>query len=238
MRSRQSDSNSRSSKTVEGSPATETDPLIASASIADEVKSTRRNTTASYGKGSIRERRSSKSPSALQQLHFQTNVNRPPSSDLDRGGQPMNRSRGMETPHSDLHHDEHGQGPRPDAGNTYNSTESSYEIFNEGNPNQSQTPGASYAARRIDPGPPALDHGEIRRDEGMYRPQMAEGQTPNRPEGHGEQPLFEMPEEIYAVRKAALKVMKPLTATWVSLSTSICGLKVMVCSYFVTAAVH
>lgn len=30
-------------------------------------------------------------------------------------------------------------------------------------------------------------------------------------------PLIEIPEEIYAVRKAALQVLKPLTRTWVSL---------------------
>ena len=28
-------------------------------------------------------------------------------------------------------------------------------------------------------------------------------------------PLLEIPEEIYAVRKAALRVLKPLTKTWV-----------------------
>jgi hypothetical protein len=34
--------------------------------------------------------------------------------------------------------------------------------------------------------------------------------------GSGSQPpLLEIPEEIYAVRKAALKVLKPLTKTWV-----------------------
>lgn len=29
-------------------------------------------------------------------------------------------------------------------------------------------------------------------------------------------PILEIPEEIYAVRKAALQVLKPLTKTWVS----------------------
>lgn len=35
-------------------------------------------------------------------------------------------------------------------------------------------------------------------------------------------PLLEIPEEIYAVRKAALKVLKPLTKTWVSSTFLLC----------------
>lgn len=34
----------------------------------------------------------------------------------------------------------------------------------------------------------------------------------------GQPPLLEIPEEIYAVRKAALKVLKPLTKTWIVIS--------------------
>lgn len=34
-------------------------------------------------------------------------------------------------------------------------------------------------------------------------------------------PLLEIPEEIYAVRKAALQVLKPLTKTWVSCRSSV-----------------
>jgi hypothetical protein len=43
----------------------------------------------------------------------------------------------------------------------------------------------------------------------LYRQQQHDEETP---------PLLEIPEEIYAVRKAALKVLKPLNNTWVSLS--------------------
>lgn len=35
-------------------------------------------------------------------------------------------------------------------------------------------------------------------------------------ESGSQPPLLEIPEEIYAVRKAALQVLKPLTKTWVS----------------------
>ena len=55
-----------------------------------------------------------------------------------------------------------------------------------------------------------------------YRPPSPdEGRTDARSTGSSgsdeEQPQTEIPEEIYAVRKAALKVMKPLTKTWVSI---------------------
>jgi hypothetical protein len=36
-------------------------------------------------------------------------------------------------------------------------------------------------------------------------------------------PLVEIPEEIYAVRKAALQVLKPLTRTWVRISVFSCA---------------
>lgn len=39
-------------------------------------------------------------------------------------------------------------------------------------------------------------------------PDNTAGETP---------PLLEIPEEIYAVRKAALQVLKPLNKTWVSM---------------------
>ena len=57
-----------------------------------------------------------------------------------------------------------------------------------------------------------------------YRPPSPdEGRTDARSVGSGSQdqpPLLEIPEEIYAVRKAALKVLKPLTKTWVSVRDS------------------
>lgn len=52
-----------------------------------------------------------------------------------------------------------------------------------------------------------------------YRPSSPAG---SRSEGSASQPpLLEIPEEIYAVRKAALKVLKPLTKTWVSQSEQV-----------------
>ena len=36
--------------------------------------------------------------------------------------------------------------------------------------------------------------------------------------GTTQPPLLEIPEEIYAIRKAALRVLKPLTRTWVSVT--------------------
>ena len=52
-------------------------------------------------------------------------------------------------------------------------------------------------------------------------------------------PLLEIPEEIYAIRKAALQVLKPLTASWVSrfiysTSTYTCIHKTLVLTSFLT----
>jgi hypothetical protein len=41
-------------------------------------------------------------------------------------------------------------------------------------------------------------------------------QNPQNEEGIDHPPLLEIPEQIYAVRKGALSVLKPLTNTWVS----------------------
>jgi hypothetical protein len=52
------------------------------------------------------------------------------------------------------------------------------------------------------------------RKAGMYRPNPAQETQQQR--GGEHPPLLEIPEEIYAVRKAALQVLKPLTSSWVS----------------------
>jgi hypothetical protein len=52
------------------------------------------------------------------------------------------------------------------------------------------------------------------RKAGMYRPNPIT-ETPQQ-RGGGHPPLLEIPEEVYAVRKAALQVLKPLTSSWVS----------------------
>ena len=52
------------------------------------------------------------------------------------------------------------------------------------------------------------------RKAGMYRPNLIT-ETPQQ-RGGVHPPLLEIPEEVYAVRKAALQVLKPLTSSWVS----------------------
>lgn len=59
---------------------------------------------------------------------------------------------------------------------------------------------------------PTPDHQERRA--GMYRPNPVQETQQQR--GGDHPPLLEIPEEIYAVRKAALQVLKPLTSSWVS----------------------
>ena len=54
----------------------------------------------------------------------------------------------------------------------------------------------------------------LRRTNAVYRPST--GDNSNNLDDNGEPPLLEIPEEIYAVRKAALQVMKPLIGSWVS----------------------
>jgi len=52
-----------------------------------------------------------------------------------------------------------------------------------------------------------------------YRPPSPDGgRSLGDTSGSQPQPLLEIPEEIYAVRKAALKVLKPLTKTWIVIS--------------------
>lgn len=51
------------------------------------------------------------------------------------------------------------------------------------------------------------------RKAGIYRPNPIT-ETPQQ-RGGGHPPLLEIPEEVYAVRKAALQVLKPLTSSWV-----------------------
>jgi len=59
----------------------------------------------------------------------------------------------------------------------------------------------------------------LRRTNAGYRPPTANNSTFPRSlgedSGGGEPPLLEIPEEIYAVRKSALQVMKPLIGSWV-----------------------
>lgn len=51
---------------------------------------------------------------------------------------------------------------------------------------------------------------ELKRKDGIYKP------TPEKSPLKATTRLLEIPEEIYAIRKAALEVLKPLTASWVS----------------------
>lgn len=51
---------------------------------------------------------------------------------------------------------------------------------------------------------------ELKRKDGIYKP------TPGKAPLKTTTRLLEIPEEVYAIRKAALEVLKPLTASWVS----------------------
>jgi hypothetical protein len=64
-----------------------------------------------------------------------------------------------------------------------------------------------------------VDAGGYQSIEPEHGPQQDPRQEPQlyrQPQDEETPPMLEIPEEIYAVRKAALKVMKPLNNTWVS----------------------
>jgi len=66
--------------------------------------------------------------------------------------------------------------------------------------------------------PPAGDDRQLfhlRRTNAAYRPPTGDGSNAQQRDGNGEPPLLEIPEDIYAVRKSALQVMKPLIGSWV-----------------------
>jgi len=59
------------------------------------------------------------------------------------------------------------------------------------------------------------------REEGLYRTSHQYAQDEEEPPsrgGGGHPPLLEIPEEVYAVRKAALQVLKPLISSWLVVS--------------------
>jgi hypothetical protein len=94
-------------------------------------------------------------------------------------------------PYSTQQYSQHQQAP----------TATDYESLEEAT-TQSEETGTTRSSSR---------HYMEQRLQGMPSP------TDSRSGGSNSQPpILEIPEEIYAVRKAALQVMKPLTKTWVS----------------------
>ena len=113
---------------------------------------------------------------------------------------------------------------------TYNSTDvysedASYELHNDSmsSGSEQQPQQALHAAmpREIRSAPPSKGDNRhvfhLRRTNAVYRPPTGDNSHAQQPlDDDGEPPLLEIPEEIYAVRKSALQVMKPLIGSWVS----------------------
>jgi hypothetical protein len=183
-------------------------------------------------------RRSSKSPVQQQsnQLHFsaaqpqqqqQSDTNNPENSDI-----PMKRvtSGDMEAhPHYNSDAGEHDGYEAVEDATVHSRSQHSAAMEADGASSQSQNSsthlysqqsgGSSRSSRSSRGGGSASGHEHAAHNTpggggGTYREAAS---VDDRSLGSGElPPLLEIPEEIYAVRKAALQVLKPLTKTWVS----------------------
>jgi hypothetical protein len=202
---RTSDKSNRAYKKNDEEASTlESDPLLqgnAQTTSSGDNQGILRNLSEAT-RGFIRARRSSKSPVDSQSnQHF--SAQHQPDPDL-----PMIRVKS-----GDMNSDEHdGYEAVEDA--TVNSR-SQHSAMDDGASQSthlySQQSGSSRSSRSSRASAPPQG--------GTYREAPS---VDDRSHGSGElPPLLEIPEEIYAVRKAALQVLKPLTKTWVSCRSSV-----------------
>lgn len=180
MRKGPSQGSSRVSKKEKGpGEAKETDPLL-SASAGRALDS--------HYHGSIRSRRSSRSPALLR----------------DSLMNPEDRYTANV------------------ASGTYNSndvySEDAYELHTDSETSDSAQPqhdGLQQQSRTTQSATGDDRHVfHLRRTNAVYRP-SDNSSAQQTLDSNGEPPLLEIPEEIYAVRKSALQVMKPLIGSWV-----------------------
>lgn len=168
--------------------ATEADPLLSSNPGG--------RTAQTHFSGTVRARRSSRSPS--------TNTFPMDSSALNR--QQGHGDRFGTYQHSDeyAYHEELSQSSRSSSASYTGGGSTATPSNQQGLPVYSQ---------QVPSDAPATERIEQERKAGMYRPNPI-SESPQR--GGVHPPLLEIPEEVYAVRKAALQVLKPLTSSWVS----------------------
>jgi hypothetical protein len=196
-------------KNDEEASTRESDPLIqgnAPKTSSGENEGILRNLSEAT-RGFIRARRGSKSPVPvpIQQPNQHFSAQHQLDSDL-----PMIRVKS-----GDMNSDEHdGYEAVEDA--TVNSRSQHSAAMDDGASQNThlysqQSGGSSRSSRSSRPNAPTQG--------GTYREAPS---ADDRSLGSGElPPLLEIPEEIYAVRKAALQVLKPLTKTWVSCRSSV-----------------
>jgi hypothetical protein len=203
---RTSDKSNRAYKKNDKEASTrESDPLLqgnAPTISSDDNQGILRNLSEAT-RGFVRARRGSKSSVDSQtNQHFSAAQHQPPpQSDPDI---PMIRAKS-----GDMNSDEHdGYEAVEDA--TVNSR-SQHSAMDDG---ASQTSAHAYSQQSGSSRSSRSSRASATRQGGTYRESPA---VDDRSVGSGElPPLLEIPEEIYAVRKAALQVLKPLTKTWVS----------------------
>lgn len=104
---------------------------------------------------------------------------------------------------------------------TYNSTDA-YELHNDNvsTGSQAQHTGLERESSFNTRSTPSTTSDERRafhqrRKKPSYRPPPSDHSSQQPLNDEGDPPLLEIPEEVYAVRKAALQVMKPLIGSWV-----------------------
>lgn len=174
-------SDGRGAQKKEDPSGSETDPLLPSATERRIPRSLADN----HHSGSIRARRSSRSPQTTTDAQME---------------------RIPETPQSDQYHDER----------FYNTTDS-YTLHTDNETLTTRSQLTDGFSRMSHQNSVQQQFYQQRRHSNVYmqqpddHPMMAKDR--NVP---GQPPLLEIPEEIYAVRKAALQVLKPLTSSWVS----------------------
>jgi hypothetical protein len=180
-------SDSSAEKKEGESLATESDPLLRGAALASEQGLGNRN----IAQGTIRARRSSRSPiERNNQQYFANNSER----QMLRGSTPTSA------------------GSRDSAIDGYEAIEEATIHSRQSTPVDE---GTQVSAAHSQHSSSVNSRSISQAQSGPYRP-VSQGDS-NRSVGSSSQPpLLEIPEEIYAVRKSALQVLKPLTKTWVS----------------------
>jgi hypothetical protein len=232
---RSSDQSNRAYKKNDEEASTrESDPLL-QGNVQTQTTSIENDSSDNQGilrnlseatRGFIRTRRSSKSPVPQTQLqpnpHFSTPARNQHqhSQQLDNPDLPMIRVKSGDMS-SDAEHD--GYDAIEDAAviNSRGSQHAAAAMEDGGSQSSTHLYSAqSGASRDSRSSRSSRASAPLAPQSGTYR-EAASISGDDRSLGSGElPPLLEIPEEIYAVRKAALQVLKPLTKTWVSYATA------------------
>jgi hypothetical protein len=176
---------------LEADEATEDDPLLSSNNRGGRIP------PAQHYSGSIRARRSSRSPSTTSMT-------------MDSRSAPNQQQKGPANDRYGTYQKSSEQGGHGYRDNASQASSSLSHI--DGASQAAATPNQQIFQQQFSPDAGSTPDGP---SEGLFVDDLEE-QPPSRKASHPS--LLEIPEEIYSVRKAALQVLKPLTSSWVSLA--------------------